>query len=274
MPNLLFALLAASCALGAARLAFAEEPAQLDYTLWTKACKSDAGDGEGRVCLTSSSGKLPSANKNAGQINVSAILVEREDDSRRTLRIVVALGTQLVHGTRIRVDNHMPVQAAYANCYKGGCFSDYILNDDLLESLERGDHLVVQAIDANGSPSTRTIPLAGLEVAFSNSPSGWNDLEGSVRNLLDGMLALKSDVGKLDSASGLIATPWTKLCFKGQDGKARQVCFTGKNAHVGSGPTVLAAVAIDPEGEPKKLLRVTLPLRRRHRQRRLRQCRQ
>ncbi len=74
------------------------------------------------------------------------------------------------------------------------------------------------------------------------------------------MLALKSDVGKLDSASGLIATPWTKLCFKGQDGKARQVCFTGKNAHVGSGPTVLAVVAIDPEGEPKKLLRVTLPL--------------
>jgi invasion protein IalB len=38
------------------------------------------------------------------------------------------------------------------------------------------------------------------------------------------------------------------------------VCFTGKDGRIESGQPVIAAVIIEPEGEPKKILRVTLPL--------------
>lgn len=58
----------------------------------------------------------------------------------------------------------------------------------------------------------------------------------------------------------LIYGPWTKFCLKGQDAGAKQVCFTGKDGRIESGQTVIAAVVIEPEGEPKKVLRVTLPL--------------
>jgi invasion protein IalB len=58
----------------------------------------------------------------------------------------------------------------------------------------------------------------------------------------------------------LIYSPWTKFCMKGQDPNAKQVCLTGKDARIESGMPVLAAVVIEPEGETKKLLRVTLPL--------------
>jgi invasion protein IalB len=58
----------------------------------------------------------------------------------------------------------------------------------------------------------------------------------------------------------LIYAPWTKFCLKGQDANAKQVCFTGKDGRIESGQPVVAAVIIEPEGEPKKLLRVTLPL--------------
>jgi invasion protein IalB len=58
----------------------------------------------------------------------------------------------------------------------------------------------------------------------------------------------------------LIYSPWTKFCLKGKEANAKQVCFTGKDARVESGMPVVAAVLIEPEGEPKKLLRVTLPL--------------
>ncbi|MGC2776043.1 MAG: invasion associated locus B family protein [Bradyrhizobium sp.] len=58
----------------------------------------------------------------------------------------------------------------------------------------------------------------------------------------------------------LIYAPWTKFCLKGQDAGAKQVCFTGKDGRIESGQPVIAAVIIEPEGEPKKLLRVTLPL--------------
>jgi invasion protein IalB len=58
----------------------------------------------------------------------------------------------------------------------------------------------------------------------------------------------------------LIFSPWTKFCLKGQEANAKQVCFTGKDGRVESGMPVVAAVIIEPDGEPKKVLRVTLPL--------------
>jgi invasion protein IalB len=58
----------------------------------------------------------------------------------------------------------------------------------------------------------------------------------------------------------LIYAPWTKFCLKGQDANAKQVCFTGKDGRIESGQPVVAAVVIEPEGETKKVLRVTLPL--------------
>jgi invasion protein IalB len=66
-------------------------------------------------------------------------------------------------------------------------------------------------------------------------------------------------------APQLIFSPWTKFCLKGQPGQpvdpnAKEVCFTGKDARVESGQPVAAAVLIEPQGQEKKLLRVTLPL--------------
>jgi invasion protein IalB len=63
----------------------------------------------------------------------------------------------------------------------------------------------------------------------------------------------------------LIFSPWTKFCLKGQPGQppdpsAKEVCFTGKDARVESGQPVAAAVLIEPEGQERKLLRITLPL--------------
>jgi invasion protein IalB len=57
-------------------------------------------------------------------------------------------------------------------------------------------------------------------------------------------------------------SPWTKLCHKLEDNdpKAKEVCFTGKEARIESGVLIVAAVLIEPEGEGKKILRVTLPL--------------
>jgi invasion protein IalB len=57
----------------------------------------------------------------------------------------------------------------------------------------------------------------------------------------------------------LIYSPWAKFCGKGQDANAKQVCFTGKDARTETGVPVVAAALIEPDGEPKKLLRVTLP---------------
>ena len=61
-------------------------------------------------------------------------------------------------------------------------------------------------------------------------------------------------------APQLIFSPWTKFCPPAQEAGAKPVCFTGKEGRVETGQPVVAAVLIEPQGEPRKILRVTLPL--------------
>ena len=60
-------------------------------------------------------------------------------------------------------------------------------------------------------------------------------------------------------APQLIYSPWAKFCNKPPEANAKQVCFTGRDARTEAGVPVVAAALIEPEGEPKKILRVTLP---------------
>ncbi len=57
----------------------------------------------------------------------------------------------------------------------------------------------------------------------------------------------------------LIYSNWTKICGKGPEAGAKQVCQTGKDGRLESGQPVVAAVIIEMEGEAKKVLQVTLP---------------
>jgi invasion protein IalB len=56
-----------------------------------------------------------------------------------------------------------------------------------------------------------------------------------------------------------IYSPWAKLCSKGQDVQAKLLCITRKEARTEAGQPVMAAALIEPEGEPKKLFRITVP---------------
>ena len=57
----------------------------------------------------------------------------------------------------------------------------------------------------------------------------------------------------------LIYSNWTKICGKGPEAGAKQVCQTGKDGRLESGQPVVAAVVIEMDGEAKKVLQVTLP---------------
>jgi invasion protein IalB len=63
-----------------------------------------------------------------------------------------------------------------------------------------------------------------------------------------------------DQAPQLTYSPWTKVCQKGQEANAKRLCFVGKDGKIESGQPIVAAVLIEPEGEQRRVLRVTLPL--------------
>ena len=52
----------------------------------------------------------------------------------------------------------------------------------------------------------------------------------------------------------LIYSPWTKLCQKGPEANAKQVCFTGKEGRLEDGRPIVSAMIVEQEGETRKVL--------------------
>lgn len=98
-----------------------------------------------------------------------------------------------------------------------------------------------------------TILFASLACAGTAEAAADKPAKASEANVLPG------DVTE-NELQALIYAPWTKFCLKGQEAGAKQVCFTGKDGRLQAGQPVIAAVIIEPDGEAKKILRVTLPL--------------
>lgn len=64
-----------------------------------------------------------------------------------------------------------------------------------------------------------------------------------------------------DQGPQLTYSAWTKVCQKqGPEANAKRMCFIGRDGKIESGQPIVAAVVIEPEGEQRRILRITLPL--------------
>jgi invasion protein IalB len=144
-----------------------QQQVQLIYAPWTKFCLKGQDANAKQVCFTGKDGRIES-----GQPVIAAVIIEPEGEPKKILRVTLPLGMQLVHGTRIIVDNNPPLQSPYVICFANGCMSDYEASPELINNLKKGQNLVVQAINANGAPLTLPLPLAGeFAKAYDGPPT-------------------------------------------------------------------------------------------------------
>jgi len=143
-----------------------QDQVQLIYAPWTKFCLKGQDANAKQVCFTGKDGRIES-----GQPVVAAVIIEPEGEPKKILRVTLPLGMQLVHGTRIIVDNNPPQQSPYVICFANGCMSDYDATPELLGNMKKGQNLVVQAINANGAPLTLPLPLGEFAKAYDGPPT-------------------------------------------------------------------------------------------------------
>jgi invasion protein IalB len=143
-----------------------QDQVQLIYAPWTKFCLKGQDANAKQVCFTGKDGRIES-----GQPVVAAVIIEPEGEPKKILRVTLPLGMQLVHGTRLIVDNNPPQQSPYVICFANGCMSDYEATPEMLANMKKGQNLVVQAINANGAPLTLPLPLAEFAKAYDGPPT-------------------------------------------------------------------------------------------------------
>ena len=140
---------------------------QLIYAPWTKFCLKGQDANAKQVCFTGKDGRIES-----GQPVVAAVIIEPEGEPKKILRVTLPLGMQLVHGTRIIVDNNQPLQSPYVICFQNGCMSDYEATPEFINSMKKGQNLIIQAINSNGAPLTLPLPLQEGTGSFAKAYDG------------------------------------------------------------------------------------------------------
>jgi invasion protein IalB len=167
----------------AAGAAQPEQP-QLIYAPWTKFCLKGQDANAKQICFIGKDGRIES-----GQPVIAAVIIEPEGESKKILRVTLPLGMQLVHGTRVIVDNNPPMQSPYVICFQNGCMSDYEVTPELLANMKKGQNLIVQAINANGAALTLPLPLqekdtgSSFAKAYDGPPTDPKEFEQTQKKL-------------------------------------------------------------------------------------------
>jgi len=142
------------------------EQMQLIYSPWTKFCVKNQEAGPKQICFTGKDARIES-----GMLVVSAVLIEPEGEPKKVLRVTLPLGMQLVHGTRVIIDQNQPLTAPYFLCIPNGCMADYDATPDMITKLKSGQSLVVQAINMTAQPMSLVLPLADFAKAYDGPPT-------------------------------------------------------------------------------------------------------
>jgi invasion protein IalB len=182
-------------------------PVQLVFSPWTKFClKGQPGQpadpNAKQVCFTGKDARVES-----GQPVGAAVLIEPEGQERKLLRITLPLGMQLVHGTRVIIDQNQPLTAPYVICFTNGCMADYEANADFINKMKKGQGLVLQGINATGQPISMVMPLADFAKAYDGPPTDPKVFEEQQKKLQDELQRRADEARKkLESQQG---TPTT-----------------------------------------------------------------
>jgi invasion protein IalB len=139
---------------------------QLIFSPWTKFCLKGQEANAKQVCFTGKDARIES-----GMPVVAAVLIEPEGEPKKILRVTLPLGMQLVHGTRVIIDQNQPMTAPYVICFTNGCMADYETSPDMITKMKSGQGLVVQAINSTGQPISLVLPLTDFAKAYDGPPT-------------------------------------------------------------------------------------------------------
>jgi invasion protein IalB len=157
-----------------------DQQVQLIYSPWTKFCLKGEGADAKQVCFTGKDARIES-----GMPVVAAVLIEPDGEPKKILRVTLPLGMQLVHGTRVIVDQNQPMTAPYVICFTNGCMADYDASGDMIPKMKTGQGLVVQAINSTGQPISLVLPLNDFAKAYDGAPTDPKVFEEQQKKLQD-----------------------------------------------------------------------------------------
>jgi len=150
---------------------------QLMYSPWMKVCGKGPDTNNKQVCVITKDGRLENG------MPVAIVQLFEPEGGAKVLRVTVPLGMQIAHGTRLVIDQNPPTQSPYSICFPVGCMADYQVPDDMIAKMKKGQNIIVQAINMQGTPISLPLPLADFAKAYDGPPTDPKAFEEQQRKL-------------------------------------------------------------------------------------------
>jgi invasion protein IalB len=150
---------------------------QLMYSPWMKVCGKGPDTNNKQVCVVTKDGRLENG------MPVAIVQLFEPEGGQKVLRVTVPLGMQISHGTRLLIDQGQPAQSPYSICFPVGCMADYQVNDDMIGKMKKGQNIIVQAINMQGTPISLPLPLNDFAKAYDGPPTDPKAFEEQQRKL-------------------------------------------------------------------------------------------
>jgi invasion protein IalB len=167
--------------------AAAPEQPQMIWSPWVKICQNE----EPKYCVTGRDGRLES-----GALMVAAALIEPAGEGQKSLRVTLPLGMALLAGTRVIVDQGQPMNAPYVLCMPEGCFADYEASGELVAKLKKGQGLIVQAVNFQGTQFQLAVPLGEFGKVNDGPPIDPKVLADQQKKLQEDLIKRAEDARK------------------------------------------------------------------------------
>jgi invasion protein IalB len=131
----------------------------LSFTPWTKYCLKE-------ICFVVSEGhSQPDC-----EVVVSADVIERLGDPKKSLHVSLPPQVRLESGVRIIVDQGEPIKRPYVGCSAIRCTAEYEGGEEFFDQIKHGHTLALEAVDKADAPIRLIVPLVGYADAYDGAP--------------------------------------------------------------------------------------------------------
>ena len=103
-------------------------------------------------------------------VGLSIIIVRTADDKAEVLRVLAPLGVLLPNGLGLFVDGKDIGNTWFIRCFQDGCYSEVILNPQLLETLKKGQTATFVVFQTPEEGIGIPVDLTGFAEGFEQIP--------------------------------------------------------------------------------------------------------
>jgi invasion protein IalB len=133
---------------------------------WIKLCAPDQANEGKEVCLITQEVRTET-----GEFLASVSVQETKTaEGKRIVRTAVPLGTLIQPGIRIQIDEGKQAAGKYVICLPNACYAEMEIDDAFIDSLKKGNNLVVLVINNQGKAVGIGLTLVGFTKTWEGPP--------------------------------------------------------------------------------------------------------